>query len=107
MPGAAERLAFTVQPSDTRKGKSITPSVEVDVLDASGNRVTGFSGTVEIALGHHPEGARLGGALTAQVRGGAATFSDLKISREGRDYSLIATSGSLPSLESAPFRITR
>src|SRR5207247_360303 len=38
--GAAAKLAFTVQPSNTAAGAAITPAVQVTVQDAQGNTVT-------------------------------------------------------------------
>ena len=38
---AADHLTFTVQPSTTRQGQTMTPGVEVEIRDAFENLVTG------------------------------------------------------------------
>src|SRR5439155_1079759 len=45
-PGAASQLVFTVQPTSTTAGATITPAVQVTVQDAQGNTATGFTGNV-------------------------------------------------------------
>jgi len=41
--GSAGTLVFTVQPTSTVAGASITPAVEVTARDANGNTATGFT----------------------------------------------------------------
>src|SRR5213594_1015389 len=48
---AATQLAFTVQPRTTLPLVPIQPAVQVTVLDAQGNRITNYTGTVTIAIG--------------------------------------------------------
>src|ERR1051325_11425578 len=43
-PAAASQLVFTVQPTTTVAGDTITPAVEVTARDAFGNVATGFAG---------------------------------------------------------------
>src|SRR5439155_818638 len=45
-PAAVSQLAFTVQPSSTAAGASITPAVGVSGQDAFGNTVPGFAANV-------------------------------------------------------------
>ena len=47
----AGKLAFTVQPSNTAAGVSITPAVQVSVEDAAGNPVTTNNFSVTLAIG--------------------------------------------------------
>src|SRR5213078_770272 len=63
-PGTATQLAFIVQPSNTVAGAAISPAIQVTALDAAGNAVPGFTGSVTVALGTNPGGATLGGATT-------------------------------------------
>src|SRR5439155_2944490 len=42
--GTATQLAFTVQPSNTVAGATISPAVQVSALDAAGNPVPSFKG---------------------------------------------------------------
>ena len=73
-----------------------------------GNRVTGFSGQVTIAIGHNG-GTLLAGTLsgtkTVNIVNGVATFSDLSIDQPGNGYTLVATVPNVVTVESAPFNI--
>ena len=106
----ATRLVFTVQPSDAEPGGRIEPAVRVTALDAQGNRATGFSGLVTVAIGRNDSGlltkGRLSGTTTVRAVDGVATFSDLSIDREGT-YTLLVTSTGLTGAESQSFRIER
>src|SRR5207247_2457084 len=53
-PGPASQLVFTVQPTSTTAGATITPAAQVTVQDARGNTATGFSGNVTAARGTTP-----------------------------------------------------
>jgi hypothetical protein len=66
-PGAATKLAFTVQPTNTLAGATITPAVQVSARDALGNLVPAFAGNVTVALGANPGAGTLAGTsgLTA------------------------------------------
>src|SRR4029077_2581572 len=52
--GALAQLAFTVQPTSTVAGASISPAVQVTAQDAQGNTVATFSGNVTLAIGANP-----------------------------------------------------
>src|SRR4029077_13283302 len=80
-PGAASTLQFTVQPSTTVAGATITPAVQVTALDAQGNTATGFTGNVSVAIGTNPGGGTLTGTTTVAAVSGVATFSGLSINR--------------------------
>src|SRR5439155_90825 len=93
-PPQATQLVFTVQPSKTPPGATITPAVEVTAVDDLGNRVTSFTGYVTIAKGH--DGSLLGNAIlsgTTMVRAvnGVARFDDLSIDQLGNGYTLQVT----------------
>lgn len=101
-------LAFAVQPSTTLPLMAIQPPVQVAVVDAMGNRVTGFSGQVTIAIGHNGGTlvpGTLSGTTTVNIVSGVATFSDLSIDQPGNGYTLVATVPNVTSSESAPFNI--
>src|SRR5207247_50414 len=49
--GTASQLVFTVQPSNAVAARTISPAVQVAARDAQGNLVTGFTGSVTVALG--------------------------------------------------------
>src|SRR5437762_8092530 len=59
-PQPATNLAFTTQPQSTQAGQTM-PAVKVTARDASGNVVTGFTGTITVALGANPGGGTLSG----------------------------------------------
>lgn len=103
----ATHVAFLTQPSSTMlPGMTITPPVRVVVLDDQGNTVTGFSGTVTVAIGHDGsllQNARLAGTLVESVVDGVATFADLSVDQAGMGYTLHATADSLTAATSTPF----
>src|SRR5439155_1721771 len=89
-PGAASRLVFTVQPTTTVAGATITPAVQVTAQDAHGNTATAFSGSVTVAIGMNPGGGALSGTSSVAAAGGIATFSGLSINKTGTGYTLTA-----------------
>jgi hypothetical protein len=99
------RVAFATQPNSTGIGQAITPPVTVVVTDSAGNRVSGFSGPVTIALGANPTTATLSGANTATAVDGAATFSGLSVNKAGTGYTLTAAASGLPEATSATFDV--
>jgi len=101
----ATHLAFTVQPSTTTAGSTISPAVVVAAQDGSGNTDASFSGTISIALGANPSGGLLAGTRSVSAVNGVATFSDLSIDRAD-SYTLQATATGLTGAASAPFNIT-
>ncbi|HKA60756.1 MAG TPA: hypothetical protein VKD28_19230, partial [Gemmatimonadales bacterium] len=106
LPAAASQLAFTMQPSTATAGATITPQVEVTVRDALGNKVTGFTGNVTVAIGTNPAGGTLSGTTTVAASAGVAAFTNLRIAPAGSGYTLVATRSGLTSATSASFDIT-
>ena len=105
-PGAAAKLAFRTQPSNTVAGVAIAPAVEVEVQDAAGNRVEGATTSVTVVLGTNPGDGTLGGTRTVDAVDGVATFSTLTVNRSGEGYALTAAATGLTGATSAPFSIT-
>ncbi len=103
--GPATKLGFTTQPSNTPAGTTIIPGVVVAVQDASGNTVTGISGTITIGFGSNPAGGILSGTTTVTINAGKGSFPNLSIDKTGT-YTLVATSTGLTSATSAAFTIT-
>lgn len=102
--GAARtRVDFKVQPSNTKERRTVSPPVEVEVLDRDGNRVTSREIEVKLDLIGERDG-RLRGHTRQWTESGVATFSDLKIEREG-NYRLRASADGLPSVDSDPFEV--
>ena len=104
-PGLLTKLSFTVQPSTTSAGAAIAPAVQVTVQDNLGNTVTSFTGNVTMALGANPGAGTLSGTTTVSAVAGVATFATLSINKPGAGYTLVASSGALPSATSTPFTI--
>src|SRR5216117_1786626 len=105
-PGTATQLAFAQQPSTTVAGAAISPAVQVTALDAAGNSVPGFTGSVTIALGNNPGGSTLGGTTTVLAVNGVASFADLSANKTGTNYWLTATATGLSRATSSAFTIT-
>jgi len=101
------KLAFVVEPASSSAGAVIAPAVTVSVLQASGERSSGSSASVTLALtpGTGSAGATLGGTLTRAAVNGTATFNDLTLDKAGAGYTLTATSGSLTAATSSPFGV--
>ena len=103
-PAAAAKLAFTGQPSSGTAGVALAP-VAVAIQDAFGNTVTGFTGSVTMAIGNNPFGGTLSGMTTVTASGGVAQFTDLRIDRPGIGYTLTASAGTLVGATSVTFGI--
>src|SRR5439155_7388494 len=80
--------------------------VQVTALDAAGNPVPGFTGSVTVALGTNPGGATLGGTTTVAAVNGVASFSPLTLDKTGTGYALTATAAGLNPATSGDFNIT-
>ncbi len=105
--GPAATLEFTVQPGNTSAGAPIAPAVQVTARDALGNRATGFTNNVTVAIGTNPSGAgTLSGTTTRGAVAGVATFDNLSINLAGNGYTLTAAAGGLSGATSTPFNIT-
>jgi uncharacterized repeat protein (TIGR01451 family) len=102
---AASQLIFSVQPTTTTAGSSISPAVQVLVEDAFGNTVTTASNSVTVAVGSNPGGGTLSGTNPVSASGGVATFSNLSIDKRGTGYTLVASAAGLTSATSAAFNI--
>lgn len=106
---ATDHLTFSVQPSRTIPFETITPAVQVRVLDDAGSPVTGFTGPVTIAIGHNGGmlmPGTLSGTKTVTALNGAATFNDLSIDQLGNGYTLVVSAPGVAGAESASFNIS-
>ena len=104
--GPAAKLAFLQQPITTKVGALITPSIMVQVEDASGNRVNTSSALINMAIGTNPGGGSLLGSTGVSAVNGVATFN-CSISASGIGYTLSATSSGLTGAISNTFDITQ
>ena len=103
---APAKVVFTIQPSNTLAGNTMTPAVQVTVEDANGNVVTTDNSNVTLTIGTNPSGGTLSGTLTVAAVNGVATFSDLSIDQAGTGYTLAASDGSLTGTTSSSFNIS-
>jgi hypothetical protein len=99
------QLEFTVQPLDATAGAAISPSVAVAIEDAGGNTVTSATQEVTLTIGQHAIGGTLSGTVTAVAVNGVATFPNLRITKAGTGYTLMAVAQGLPTAESRGFGI--
>jgi hypothetical protein len=105
VPGLAAQLSFTVAPSTTVAGATITPAVQVTALDALGNTATGFNGTITVAIGTNPGGGGLSGTKVLPAVAGVASFTDLSIARNGTGYTLTAKATGMATAISPNFDV--
>ena len=97
-----------VQPTQTRAGLNITPSVRVAGFDALDNIATfdpGSTVTLTITPGTGTPGAVLTGGGPITLVNGVAQFDPMTINLVGNNYSLTASSGALPTVVSTGFNI--
>lgn len=102
-------LAFLQQPGNAGVGNTLSPAIKVRVLDDEGLVVpVGLLPGVSIAVGNDPNGgsAVLSGGGSAALVQGVATWNSLAIDLGGVGYTLRATAGALPAVNSNAFNIT-
>lgn len=106
-PNTATKLGFAVDTTSAPINTAISPSMEVSILDAYDNVVTGASSTVTIAFENDPSSgsATLGGTASKAAVSGVATFDNITIDTTGTGYSFIATATGLTSASSSLFNV--
>ena len=107
--GIPVALAFTQQPNNANRyylmasarclATVCLSSFAVSALDRFAHVVAAFHDTVIVTLGRNPVGATLGLRLAAVDGVARGSFA----LQRGAGYTLIARSGTLPAVESAPF----
>jgi hypothetical protein len=102
-PLPATHLVFASQPATTTAGATLPP-VTVLVEDKTGHVVTTDGSLVSLTLASTAGGV-LNGAAAVQAANGAATFSDLSMTKAG-SYTLAASDGALRPARSRRFTIT-
>jgi len=105
-PGAATKLAFSVQPTNVGAGAAIAPAVQVTIQDAQGNTVTTAANSITMAIGTNPGGGTLSGTTSVAAVNGIATFSNLSINNTGVGYTLAASATGLTGATSAAFNVS-
>src|SRR5207249_670959 len=104
--GAATQLAFSTEPRTTVADHQISPAVKVRALDALGNLVPSFTGSVSIAPGNNPGAGALGGPPTVAAVLGVAATSARSVGQTGTGYWLTASATGLSTATSSGFNIT-
>ncbi len=100
-PAAASALSFAAGPSDVLAGATMSPPVQVKVVDAFGNAVPGELVSLALVGG----GTLSGGAAMASDGNGIASFAALSVDAPGTKQ-LTASSGALTPVTSGPFTVT-
>ena len=95
--GVAASLAFGTQPSRVKPNTAISRAPTVRIVDQWGNTVTTSTALVAVRLGSNPTGATLSGTLAVNAVNGVATFTNLKIDKVGKNYTLQAASPNFTS----------
>ncbi len=104
-PAPPAGLRFLQQPSDVGAGVGMMPAVQVEVVDAFGNRTTNARTRVAVALGANPSGGTLSGTAARSAIAAVATFTGLKVDKAGSGYALSATAEGLAAATSTAFRV--
>jgi hypothetical protein len=78
----------------------------VAVVDASGNLVSSFNGSVTVALAGKPGGGKLHGTLTVTASNGVATFSGLTLTKVRQGDILRLTASGLTPASTRTFKVS-
>ena len=105
-PPLEQTLAFSVQPSNLVAGDAFSPVIQVEVLNASGTRITTATNTITLAIKANPGSGVLLGTTTASAVNGVDTFSGLKIEKSGAGYTRVALTLDALSTTSPQFTIS-
>ena len=102
---APAKLAFTVQPCQTKAGCAMAPGVQVTVQCATGRPITSACHGITLAIAANPSAGTLAGTFTVDAVNGVATFPDLCIDKAGKGYTLSAAAAGLTDATSAAFDV--
>jgi len=104
--GAAAQLLFTTQPAGATGGTAFTTQPVVTAVDAGGNTVTSYAGSVALTItaGTNSGGATLSGC-SGSLRSGVTTFSGCQLDKVGTGYQLHASDRTLTA-DSSAFDVT-
>ena len=99
------QLVVTTQPPATMTaGTNFGLTVEAE--DGSGNLLSSFNGTVNVAIASDPGGTTLGGTLTATASGGFANFTGLTLNKAASGYTLVVSASGLGAGVSSAITVT-
>lgn len=99
----ATKLRFSVQPIAGTAGQTLTPAVQVEMLDAEDQLVASSGNTIVLGVTSGP--GALNGTTSQSTAEGVATFSDLSLSVAG-NYTLQATMSGLTPASGQPLSIS-
>ncbi len=104
LAGAAHKLAFVQQPTDTAAGAPMTPAVTVQLEDSNNNAVP--TPGIAVTLQANPLAGGIARTLLTQNTdaNGLATFAGLTFTQTGQ-FVLLAEAGTISSATSAAFTI--
>lgn len=105
LKGQPTQLAFAQSPVNTFISTVISPSITVEIRDASNQIVSAAGNSVSLSILNNAGGGVLSGTTTVNAINGVATFSGISINAIGSGYTLQATSTGLASATSAVFSI--
>jgi len=98
-------LSFQVEPGNQLTQVNPNPAIKVQLIGSNGQLDTSFNGPVTLTLGNNPGAATLSGSTTQNAAAGVATFSDVRISKPGVGYTLVASTQGQASTTSSSFRV--
>ena len=98
-------LTFSTQPTPSFAAQRIAPAVVVTAKLPTGRTDEGFIGNVTLSLVGGSDSSALEGQTTAPAIAGVATFTDLRISTVGGNYTLRATANGANSGTSSSFDV--
>ena len=108
-------IVITVRPADALKfwgpvanatAGATLATVSVALMTEAGAMTAAAEGTVTLALAENPAGAVLLGTTTVNTVSSMARFRNLRISKAGTGYTLIATCAGLPAVTSNAFNVS-
>ncbi len=104
--GPLDDILFTTSPAGAAAGVAFTTQPVVAAVDAGGNVVTSFAGTITLSIhaGTGTVGAVLSGC-SGSLSSGVTTFSGCKLDKSGTGYELRATAGGETD-DSSSFTVT-
>lgn len=105
-PPEVVSLVFAAQPGGSVAGGTLSPAVQIDVVNLSGQPVSGSGCSISVSLGDNEEGASLSGDTgPTTATGTQVTFSPLSVNLPGA-YRLVATSTNCQaSVTSGKFKV--
>ncbi len=103
--GAPTSIRFLVQPTNVVAGAEMAP-MQVELLDALGNRASGSSAQVTLSLGNNPGVPRSTGTATVNASSGVATFAGLSLNQAASGYTLVAATAGLSRVTSNAFDVS-